>query len=327
MPYGSLQSVITSDPVERAELSRYRSFGAFVVQIGVMYLIPKFVFAGKDPIGINFTIVAGAMAILGFIAFQILYRFSVERIRATQDEQEIKYNFFKTVGAFFKNRPMMALTLSTMAQLFLVASTGTMNQYVFMTYYKTPGMLSYGALLSMGPTLIAMIFVKQAVKRFGKKNLTTWPILLSSLCYLFLLLVPVSGLAWFIIQGVAALLAGFWNMLIWAIVSDCIDYQEMQTGRREEGSIYATYSLFRKFAQGFGASLIALLIGVVGYQAKLGADQLPGVADGIRRLAALLPLAGNIIIFLSMLFIFNLDNKNLKRLEEQLAARRAGSKA
>ena len=116
----------------------------------------------------------------------------------------------------------------------------------------------------------------------------------------------------------AALFTGFNNMLVWALVADCIDYQEWQTGRREEGSIYATYSLFRKIAQGFGAAIIAFLLGFTGYQAALGADQLPGVATSIKQLAALLPLLGNIISFIAMKFIYNLDDKTLAKVQADL---------
>lgn len=89
----------------------------------------------------------------------------------------------------------------------------------------------------------------------------------------------ITGVIWPLLtkKDVAALLAGFANLLIWALVADAIDYQELQTGRREEGSIYATYSLFRKIAQGVGASLISLLIGWAGYKPELQAEQLPGV--------------------------------------------------
>ncbi len=52
--------------------------------------------------------------------------------------------------------------------------------------------------------------------------------------------------------------------------SDCIDYQELKTGRREEGTVYATYSLGRKLAQGFGASIIAFLLMLTGYISENG---------------------------------------------------------
>lgn len=74
--------------------------------------------------------------------------------------------------------------------------------------------------------------------------------------------------------------AAFYLTLMWALVADCIDYQEKKTGRREESSIYATYSLFRKIAQGVGAAVVSYAIGATGYNQNLGAlEQAPGVPE------------------------------------------------
>lgn len=323
VPYGSLQSVITSKATERADLSRFRTVGAMLAQIPLMVVLPQIIYVDGNPSGPRFTATAIVLALIAFGAFLILYFNTTERIKkveiAGEEKEEMKFNYFKTMAAFFRNRPMLAVTLASIAMLLFIASTSTMNQYVFITYFKDPSMLSLGMLLSMGPTLFAMVFVKAAVKKWGKKNICSWPFLAAIACYLYLFLVPIENpYVWFVLQGVAALFTGFNNMLVWALVADCIDYQEWQTGRREEGSIYATYSLFRKLAQGFGAAIIAFLLGLTGYQAALGAEQLPGVANSIKQLAALLPLLGNIISFIAMYFIYNLDDRTLAKVQSDL---------
>ena len=40
VPYGSLQSVITKDRLQRVELSNYRSIGAMLAQAPVLILLP-----------------------------------------------------------------------------------------------------------------------------------------------------------------------------------------------------------------------------------------------------------------------------------------------
>ena len=50
-----------------------------------------------------------------------------------------------------------------------------------------------------------------------------------------------------------------------ALVNDAIDYQELQTGERNEGIMYSAYSFFRKLANAVsGSSQFAL--GIIGYQ-------------------------------------------------------------
>jgi GPH family glycoside/pentoside/hexuronide:cation symporter len=319
VPYGSLQSVITAKPVERAELSRFRTLGAMLAQLPIGIILPMILFVGADPVGSRFTGTGIFLGALSFLAFITLYKNTTERIKATPQENEVKFNYFKTFVSFFKNRPMVALTISTVATLMLTYSTSVLNQYVFMVYFKQPKLLSLSMLISLAPTIFAMVFVKAFVKKWGKKTLCSWPFLGAVAAYAALMILPISNpYLWFTLQGVAALFTGFNAMLTWALVADCIDYQEFQTGRREEGSIYATYSLFRKFAQGFGASLIAFLIGFTGYQASLGADQAAGVAEGIKFLACLLPLIGNVISFIVMTYVYNLDNNKLTEVEKAL---------
>ena len=81
-------------------------------------------------------------------------------------------------------------------------------------------------------------------------------------------------------------------------------------GRREEGSIYATYSLFRKIAQGLGTGLISFAVGLTGYNSKLGATtQAAGVPDKIYFMTGIIPFIGSVICFLSMYFLFTLSDK------------------
>ncbi|MFC7560430.1 MFS transporter [Paenibacillus farraposensis] len=41
----------------------------------------------------------------------------------------------------------------------------------------------------------------------------------------------------------------FLNLMIWAFVTDIIDYHESLTGLREDGTIYSVYSFSRKVGQ------------------------------------------------------------------------------
>ena len=48
---------------------------------------------------------------------------------------------------------------------------------------------------------------------------------------------------------------GLFNLLIWAFITDVIDYQEVQTGSRDDGTIYAVYSFARKIGQALAGGL------------------------------------------------------------------------
>ena len=64
------------------------------------------------------------------------------------------------------------------------------------------------------------------------------------------------------------------------MVNDAIDYHELQTGERNEGIVYSTYSFFRKLASAISGSCPALCW-VHRYNVTAGAVQTAGVVNAI----------------------------------------------
>ena len=109
------------------------------------------------------------------------------------------------------------------------------------------------------------------------------------------------------------------GMVGWAMVADCIDYQEMQTGERTEGIVYATYSLGRKLAQGFGASLVLLLLGFVGYVSdkENPASQAYDVACNVKVLIGAIYLVCMVIMFFVLNYWYNLGKKEVDEMQQK----------
>lgn len=311
VPYGSLQSVITKDRLQRVELSNFRSIGALLAQAPVLILLPKLIFTDEQqtPRGELFIYIVAVMGAIGLVSFQLLCQLVTERVQSEPGEKK-KFNYLKTLVAFFRNRPMMALTISTVAYTALVMTVTNSMQYLFMLYFKDPDLISWASALAGGPVLLAILFAKPLTKRFSKKAITTYPFLLSIVSSGILTFVKIQNpKVWLFIFAIGMFATGFYTVLIWAMVADCIDYQEKRTGQREEGTIYATYSLFRKLAQGIGGAAVSLAIGWAGYVQANGVNQLPGVADNIYFVVSLLPFIGNVVCFLSMLLIYNIKEE------------------
>ena len=315
VPYGSMQSVITRDELQRTELSNARSIGALLAQLPVMVILPLIIYdKDNQPKGNLFILIVAVMGIIGVMAFQLMCRMTTERVVPTVNKAQ-KFNYFKTLGSYFTNKPIMILTISTVSYLALIMTVTASMQYIFMYYFKNSSLISVATVIAGAPMVVAIILVKPLVKKFSKKALCTYPFLAGIISTGIITFVKFTNpYIWLIFVAFAVLSAGLYMVLIWAMVADSIDYQERKTGRREEGSIYATYSLFRKLAQGKGSSLVYLAIGWTGYEAAFGADQPVGVADKIYFVTGFLPFIGTIICFVSMLF-YNID-ENKKNSEE-----------
>src|SRR5699024_12145791 len=79
--------------------------------------------------------------------------------------------------------------------------------------------------------------------------------LLQELLILLYFIPNISLTVFFIVNFIGLLGFGLFNLMIWAFVTDAIDYQEYVTGSREDGTIYAIYSFARKLGQAFAGGL------------------------------------------------------------------------
>lgn len=311
VPYGSMQSCITNDPAGRSSLSQWRSIGAMCAQIPIMILLPLLVYDKNDnPRGELFIIFVGVMGAIGLVSFYLLRRMTTERIAAAQPQEKQKFNYFSTLGSFFKNKPMMGVTISTVAYLALMMTVTTSMPYIFMCYFQNTKLITIATMLAGCPVALGILLVKPMLKKFTKKQLCTYPFVLSAISAGVAAFVRIRNpYVWIVLVAIAMFGSAFYLTLMWALVADCIDYQERRTGRREESSIYATYSLFRKIAQGVGAAVVSWAIGMTGYDQKLGAlEQAAGVPEKIYFVTAFLPFIGALISLISMHFLYNLDD-------------------
>lgn len=312
VPYGSMQSVITTQSDERSSLSTWRSVGAMLAQIPVMVLLPKLVYDSKtsNPRGNVFIYIVGVMGLIGFVSFILLRKLTTERVEPTVNNVQ-KFNYFKTLASFFKNKPMMGVTISSVAYLALMMTVTNSMQYVFMCYFKNTKIIPIATVIAGLPIGLGIVITKPLLKKFTKKQLCTYPFAISAVAAGIATFVRFDNpYVWIAFIGISMFGTCFYLTLMWALVADCIDYQEEKTGRREEGSIYATYSLFRKIAQGVGASIIALSLDLTGYSEKLDAlSQAEGVPEKIYTMTGALPLIGSLICLFSMHFLYNIKDK------------------
>ncbi len=330
VPYGAMNAAITADPTERAQLSTYRSLGAFIANLVIMVALPLFCYdKSNNLIGNRLFIIALIMGVAGFFAFQILLRGTVERVQTHQTEEEKpKYNYWVAMSNFFKNRAAVGTTIAAMASLIMMSGLGSATQILFQSFFQNAQLSGVITFISYLPMLIVIPLIKPIVKRFGKKEAAAYPLLVGMVAALMMAVLPITpdtkGLViWVVLSVIVSFSFSIFAMVGWAMVADCIDYQELKTGRREEGTVYATYSLGRKLAQGFGASIIAFLLMLTGYISENGAHQTVEVANNIRQMIGWVYLGGLVLMFVFLQWVYNLDKKAVEEMETALGRNNA----
>ncbi|MBE5760925.1 MAG: MFS transporter [Clostridiales bacterium] len=353
VPYGSMLSLVTEDPGERAQLSTWRSVGSMVGGMIPGMILPMIIWrkevdAAGNPIinpetGVQVETLLGdrvfwaalLMGVLGFIAFM----FMIKTITVRVDESSVKtneagekFNVLKAFGNFMKNRPAVGATVAAMGMFLGMQSATTANTIMFATYFGMASLSGIIQLIGFLPMFLFMPFIKKIVNKFGKKEASVAGNIVSLVGGLIMLIFPmianksIALVVYMIGLVVFGIGMGVYTCVSWALMADAIDYNEWKTGKREEGTVYSLHSFFRKLAQGVGPSVVLLVMGALGYVSDLGtAGQSAATSYNMCWLVAGLYLFSAVLQLIGIAFIYNLDKKTMAQMNSELAARKAAN--
>jgi len=157
---------------------------------------------------------------------------------------------------------------------------------------------------------------------FGKRHslmAVLWVAIAVFICTWWLYTPKVLWLQMFASGLIAFIGAGFWT-LIGSIGADVMDYDELESGRRREGSFAACGSWINKFGMAVGAGFGFFLLEWIGFDSS-AAIQTPHTIFMIRFLLAAIPIIG-LAIALAALTRFPLSQEKMADIRQQLEARR-----
>lgn len=323
VPYGAMSNIITTNQIERTELSNFRSIGSFAASMGTTTIAPLLLFdQNNDPIAGRFILLSVILGVFCtvclFLAHTLIHEcVLVEEVKVNENGEKI--NYLQVAKSFLHNRVMIAVVASYVIVKLFIQPVSTLNPYVFMTYFQDTSSLAMASLTTMGPMLLGMVFLKPLVKRFGKKALVTWPLLGSALMHGANMLLPLGPKEWIFCQLMASACITCLNLLLWSLIADAVDYQAYLTGQRNDGTVYATITFIVFFAASASTSIIALLLEAVGYDPTLGSmGQLAGVPEKIKMLGGAWPMIGALLSFVCFKFIYNVSDARMREISEEL---------
>lgn len=318
VPYGALHSCITDVPSERTNLSTFRSIGAGLAQAPLMVLLPLIAYnKDNEIIGSRFVYIALVCTLLGFAGFCLVRVLVTERVFIERKKE--KFNYLKTIKNFFTNKPLIAVTLVTFIQIICFMSMTSVNTIIFQTYFKNAKLVSIVNIIAYVPLVALMPFIGKITQKIGKKGISVVAGAIGSVTGVISLLLPLNPQSkasipvWIVLLMFFYIGNAVFQILVWAMVVDCIDFQYEKTGVRDEGSTYALYSFFRKLAQGVGSSICALALAACGYIEELGANQSAQTALNIKNMYLYFMLGGAVLTYVIMKFMYNIKEKTAKR--------------
>jgi glycoside/pentoside/hexuronide:cation symporter, GPH family len=321
IPYGSMASVITDDPVERTTLSTWRTMGSMLASLVINFVGPLVVFVDNKIQADRMFMSAAVFGVLALACYMACYKLTTERIVAPENKGE-KVSLGKTFKGLTKNKPLMWILVASLIFMINTMLVQTVNTYLFKDYFGNTAALSIAGLIQTVVVFIAIPFVKPLVSKFGKKEVASAGIGLAAVIYMLLFfLKDLTAIQFVSITAIGMFGFGFFNLVIWAFVTDVIDYHEYLTGLREDATVYSIYSMARKIGQAIAGGIGGIAIAAVGYNATF-AHQTEEALNGIHGLATLVPAVIYIVIFLILVFLYPLNKQRTNQLSLDLAKKR-----
>lgn len=313
IPYGSMASAISENPDDRQSLSTFRTMGGVLAGAIIMAVVPLIIYNkvnGNEVIsGAKFTLVAGICSVLAIICYLLCYHFTTERVRPEISQEQLKKNNIgKMLSNAFKNRALISIIVATIFMLISQLTIQQMANYVFPNYYGNAKIQSLSVVMMGGGMIIAAVIAKPLAKKFGKAEISVASNMVAGIvCFLLYFIRPQNVWVYVALQFLCWFGLGIFSMVVWALITDVIDYSEIKNGIREDGSVYALYSFARKLGQALTSGLSGALLSMIGYKKSTAFDK--NVVEGIFDISTLLPAISFILLALILWFWYPLKKK------------------
>ena len=324
IPYGSMASAISADAKDRASLSTWRSIGStlagLVIGVGTPLFAYETVNGNTILSGNRMTIIAGVFSVMAVICYMLCFKLATERVEVPQNNT--KFNFGDLMKSLVTNRSLIGIIAAAILLLLVMLTMQGMNAYLFPNFYGNVAAQSVAALA--GSLVMLVVCAPLATKlsaKYGKKELAIGSCLFGAVVYLICwVLKPENPYKYVVFYVVANIGVGFFNMVIWAMITDVIDDAEVKNGVREDGTIYSVYSFARKIGQALSSGMIGALLSVIGYSAATAFN--PEVVNGIFNMTCIIPAIGFVGIALVLMFLYPLSKNRVEANVLELKKRR-----
>ena len=322
MPFGAMASVVSDDPIQRSKLSRARSIGGTIVGIVGLSIVPVVCFDKQSNIlPERFTLIAVVFGVLSIISYFVLLNLTQERIRQNVEKAE-KFNYGKVLKATVHNRPLIGVMVATLGSMLFITGSNQVRSYIFKEYYARTDVMSIISLATIPILVICFPLVPKLVAKFGKKATLMAAIISSTIFSVIPVVMEIKNVYVYSALVVLGTIGQtVFTMLIWALVTDCLDYSEWKFNERSDGSMYSLYTFSRKIGSTIASTGVSFGLAAIGFVSGSNVVQTAEAVNGIYFLVNIIPLVTCILELVGVGLIFNLNKETTERMYAELKAK------
>ena len=316
VPLNSLIPVMVTGQKKRTTLSIIKSIGYGLG--GILFTLPIVSFIQSFPTAREGYHALIIIAVIFIITLSCLGTLGIkERVKPVSTKKYSIKDYFK----IFSLQPVIGLALtaliggialnvaSTTALYYFTYVTGDANFFTFFTL----------ATLIMGAAgIIPALFL---ARKMGNKQVWMYGMTIGLIPSTLALFIPSSQpILLIIFIGLGRLGTGFASIVNYALQADLMDYVDWKRGHRAEGAIAAIFSFITKAGGGIGSAIPGFILAATGYVPNQSQD-LPAIT-GIIFLFLWIPVIATIASLLCMGFLYTINQKRAKRIQDELTSRR-----
>ena len=322
MSFGAMASVVSDDPIQRSKLSRARSIGGTIVGIVGLSIVPVVCFDKQSNIlPERFTLIAVIFGVLSIISYFVLLNFTQERIRQNSEKAE-KFNYGKVLKATVHNRPLIGVMVATLGSMLFITGSNQVRSYIFKEYYARTDVMSIISLATIPILVICFPLVPKLVAKFGKKATLMAAIISSTIFSVIPVVMEIKNVYVYSALVVLGTIGQtVFTMLIWALVTDCLDYSEWKFNERSDGSMYSLYTFSRKIGSTIASTGVSFGLAAIGFVSGSNVVQTAEAVNGIYFLVNIIPVVTCILELVGVGLIFNLNKETTERMYAELKAK------
>ena len=322
MPFGAMASVVSDDPIQRSKLSRARSIGGTIVGIVGLSIVPVVCFDKQSNIlPERFTLIAVIFGVLSIISYFVLLNFTQERIRQNSEKAE-KFNYGKVLKATVHNRPLIGVMVATLGSMLFITGSNQVRSYIFKEYYARTDVMSIISLATIPILVICFPLVPKLVAKFGKKATLMAAIVSSTIFSVIPVVMEIKNVYIYSALVVLGTIGQtVFTMLIWALVTDCLDYSEWKFNERSDGSMYSLYTFSRKIGSTIASTGVSFGLAAIGFVSGSNVVQTAEAVNGIYFLVNIIPVVTCALELIGVGLIFNLNKETTERMYAELKAK------
>jgi glycoside/pentoside/hexuronide:cation symporter, GPH family len=335
MPWSSLGAEMTPDYHERTTVQAVRNAVQKVPELAMFFAAQFTTLAifndahGKPDIlrgAQAYSSILGGIMVVASVAIFLLVKERYYANLVRQKQQKIPFS--DTLWRTLRCQPFRHVLLMMLSYGIGTAMVGVLGYYNTV-YYVCHGDVALGAkwntgmgAAGMGFGFLGIPFFSWIARRHGKRSALALAFVLAIGAFigdwwLYDPALPVLQL--FACGFVAFTGAGFWT-LYGSTIADVVDYDELETGKRREGSFSACQSWTSKFGIALGAGASGWILQLTGFNSKLPVQSDHAIFM-IRILLSTIPVIGLVLALLAILR-FQLTEARMHEIRTALEARR-----